>query len=210
MKDKSKKLQKREMFEQEKVSKNTTPPDLSQLENELSRETYKIHFWETLKSTVFSLIVVVAFAVLVATLLLPVLRIYGGSMTPTFEDGQVVVSVKSDDFEQGDIVSFYVGPKLLVKRYIAGPGSWINIDDAGNVFVDGDPLDEPYVSEKSLGECDLVFPYQVPEDKIFVLGDHRLVSVDSRSNAVGCVPYEQIVGKIVFRVWPIKCFGFVE
>ena len=146
-------------------------------------------------------------AVLVATIWMPVLQIYGASMTPTLEEGDVVISIKGADFAPGDLVAFYMGNKILVKRCIAGPGQWVNLDAEGNVFVDGKLLDEPYLTEKALGECDLEFPYQVPENRYFCMGDHRSTSVDSRSSAVGCVSDEQIVGKIVFRVWPLPDFG---
>lgn len=163
-----------------------------------------------LKSTVYTLVVVAAFAILVATLWMPVLQIYGNSMTPTLKEGQIVVSVKNSDFEQGDLVAFYIGNKLLVKRMIANPGDVVNISEDGNVYVNGSLLDEPYVSEKAFGECDLELPYQVPESRYFLMGDHRKTSVDSRSSAVGCVAEEQIVGKIVFCVWPISDFGALE
>ena len=149
-------------------------------------------------------------AVLVATLWMPVLQIYGSSMTPTLEEGQIVVSVKDKDFDSGDLVAFYIGNKLLVKRVIAGPGDLVNIDGNGVVSVNGVALDEPYISAPALGECDLVFPYQVPESRFFLLGDHRETSVDSRSSVVGCVAEEQIVGKIVFCVWPMADFGVIE
>lgn len=159
------------------------------------------------RNTVFTLVTVAAAAVLVATLLLPVLQIYGTSMAPTLEDGNIVVSVKGNQLERGDIVAFYYNNKILVKRMIATSGQWVNVDEQGNVFVDGELLDEPYLTEKALGECDLQMPYQVPEGRIFVMGDHRSVSVDSRSSTVGCVAEEQIVGKLVYRVWPIDHFG---
>ena len=131
-------------------------------------------------------------------------------MTPTLAEGDIVVSWKGSDFEQGDLVAFYLGNKILVKRCIAGPGQWVDIDADGNVYVDSKLLDEPYLTEKALGECDLDFPYQVPENRYFCMGDHRSTSVDSRSTTVGCVAEEQIVGKIVFRVWPLRGFGLVQ
>ena len=131
-------------------------------------------------------------------------------MNPTLTEGNIVVSVKGTDLKQGDLVVFYYENKVLVKRYIAGPGQWVDIDDSGNVYVDGELLDEPYLSEKALGECDIELPYQVPDGRIFVMGDHRSTSVDSRSTSVGCISEEQLIGKIVFRVWPLPEFGPVN
>lgn len=179
-------------------------PEISQLKAELSRERYKYRYATVFRSTLNSLVVVAAFAILVATLWMPVLQIYGSSMTPTLAEGQIVVSVKGSEFEQGDLVAFYLGNKLLVKRVIAGPGDFINIKSDGTVYVNGRELDEPYISQKSLGECDLEFPFQVPESRYFLMGDHRDVSVDSRSSTVGCVAEEQIVGRIVLCVWPLN------
>jgi len=184
-------------------------PNAEQIRAELNRVNYESRFKQILKSTVYTLIVVAAISVLVATIWMPVLQIYGTSMMPTLDEGDIVVTVKSSDFESGDLVSFYLGNKLLVKRYIAGPGQWVDIDENGNVFVDGVLLEEPYITEKSLGDCNIELPYQVPENRIFCMGDHRATSVDSRNTVVGCVADEQIVGKIVFRVWPIVGFGFL-
>lgn len=185
-------------------------PEIEQLEAELHRERYRSRYRQVLRSTVYTLIVVAAVAVLVAVLLLPVLQIYGNSMTPTLTEGDIVVSVKGNDFAPGDLVSFYIGNKLLVKRYIAGPGQWVQIDEDGNVYVDSVLLDEPYLVEKALGDCNIELPYQVPENRIFCIGDHRSTSVDSRNTSVGCIADEQIVGKIVFRVWPMSGFGPVH
>lgn len=182
-------------------------PDISQLETELKRVQYKKRYRNVFRSTVYTLITVAAIAVLVATLWMPVLQIYGTSMTPTLSDGNIVVSVKTGEFQTGDVVAFYYNNKILVKRIIAESGDWVNIDKDGTVYVNNKPIDEPYVSEKALGECDIKLPYQVPESRVFVMGDHRSVSVDSRSTLVGCVSEEQVVGKIVFRVWPLNEFG---
>ena len=177
---------------------------ISQIETELKRETYKEKYLKILKSTIYSLIIVAAVATIIATLIMPVLQISGSSMTPTFKEGEIVVSLKTKKLETGDIVAFYHGNKILVKRIIAGAGSYVNIDEEGNVYVDGKLIDEPYIQEKTLGEYDITFPYQVPDGKWFVLGDHRSVSIDSRSTEIGCVDQENIVGKIIFRVWPLK------
>lgn len=184
-------------------------PSVEQLSAELSREKYKRRYRRVLRSTVYTLVVVAAIAVLVATIWMPVLQIYGSSMTPTLGEGDIVVSLKGMDFQPGDLVAFYMGNKILVKRCIASPGQWVDIDADGNVFLDGELLDEPYLTEKALGECNIELPYQVPENRYFCMGDHRSVSVDSRSTAVGCISKEQIVGKIVFRVWPLPSFGSV-
>ena len=180
---------------------------ISQLEAELKREKHKHRYRTVLKSTISTLIVVAAVAVLAATLWMPVLQISGNSMTPTLKEGQIVVSLKGSNLEQGDLVAFYVGNKLLVKRVIAESGEWFDITEEGVVFVNGKELDEPYLQEKAFGECDIELPYQVPESKYFLMGDHRTSSVDSRSSVIGCIDKEQIVGKIVFCVWPPEDFG---
>lgn len=192
-----------------KKKKNKDVPSISQLETALNYEKYRIKYKNAVKSTVYVLITVAAVAVLIATLWLPVLKIYGTSMQPTFEPGDIVVSVKKKKFDTGDVIAFYYENKLLVKRYIAGPGDWVKIEEDGTVYVNGNKLEEPYLTEKSLEPCDIEFPYQVPENKYFVMGDSRTVSIDSRSSAVGCISEEQIVGNIVFRVWPISDFGNV-
>lgn len=185
-------------------------PSNEQLEAELKRVKYKSRYRSVLSSTIYTLIVVAAAAILVATLWLPVLQIYGSSMTPTLQDGEIIFSVKTSEFEPGDIAAFYYNNKILVKRVICGSGDWINIDEDGTVYINEVRLDEPYLVEKALGECDISLPFQVPEGRWFVMGDHRSTSVDSRSTAVGCVSDEQMVGKIIFRVWPLNRLGRVE
>lgn len=182
-------------------------PEISQLKAELKRENYKHRYSAVLRSTIFTLVVVAAFAVLVATLWMPVLQIYGSSMSPTVDEGQIVVSVKDKELEHGDLVAFYIGNKLLIKRVIGCPSDQVIVDEDGTVFVNGTELNEPYISEKSLGECDLDFPYQVPEERYFLMGDHRQSSIDSRTSLVGCIEKEQIVGRIIFRIWPLANFG---
>lgn len=185
-------------------------PTLEQIEQERNRLRYKRRYSRTMKSTIAILVVVAALAVLVATLWMPVLRIYGTSMVPTLEDGQIVITVKGSSFQQGDIVAFYQGNKLLIKRYIAGPGDWVDIDEEGNVSVNGELLEEPYLQQKAYGETNIELPYQVPENKYFLMGDNRDVSIDSRNTTVGAVSKDQIVGKVIFRIWPLDVFGPVN
>lgn len=183
---------------------------VEQIEQERDRLRHQSRYKKTLRSTVAILVVVAAAAVLVAMLWMPVLRICGTSMEPTLQDGQIVVTVKGSSFEPGDVVAFYQGNTLLIKRYIAGPGQWVDIDDDGNVSVDGTLLDEPYIAEKAYGETNIKLPYQVPEKRFFLMGDNRDVSIDSRNTTVGCVSSEQIVGKVVFCIWPLSSFGPVK
>lgn len=190
--------------------KEIQTPRSEEVAQELKRERYKIRYKKTLKSTIYALITAAAAAVLVATLWLPVLQIFGTSMNPTLEEGQIVVSVKSDDMKPGDIVAFYYGNKVLVKRYIAGPGSWVDILEDGTIVVDDVPLEEPYITEKNFGICDLELPFQVPDGTYFLVGDERATSVDSRHSSIGCISDEDIVGKIVYRVWPLDSFGAIH
>ena len=190
--------------------KNSRPIDIpttAQVAREKERLRYQKRYSRTLKSTVAILIVVAALAVLVATLWMPVLRIYGNSMVPTLEDGQIVISVKSRSYQSGDIVAFYYGNKLLIKRYIAGPSDWVDVDEDGNVFVNQKELTEPYIPKKAYGETNIKLPYQVPDERYFVMRDNRDVSIDSRNTSVGCVSSEQMVGQVVFRIWPLSKFG---
>ena len=185
-------------------------PSTQQLEAELNRVKYRSRYRSVFRSTVYTLITVAAVSILVATLWLPVLQIYGSSMTPTLQDGEIIFSVKTSEFEPGEIVAFYYNNKILVKRVICSPGDWIDIDEDGTVYVNEVRLEEPYLTEKTLGDCNIDLPFQVPDGKVFVMGDHRSTSVDSRNTAVGCVAQEQIVGKIIFRIWPLNRIGTVD
>ena len=185
-------------------------PTTGQLSRELKRVRYNTGFSGMLRSTIGILITVAAIAVLIAVLLLPVLQIYGTSMAPTLSEGNIVVSVKGSTFETGDVVAFYYNNKILVKRVIANPGQWVDIDAEGNVYVNNVKLEEPYIEEKAFGETNIELPYQVPDSRIFVMGDNREASIDSRNTSVGCVSDEQIVGKIIFRIWPMKEAGWVK
>ena len=180
---------------------------VQELENELKRENYRSKYFKILTSTIYALIIVAAVAALVATLIMPVLQISGSSMTPTFQEGEIVFSIKTKNLKPGDIIAFYHGNKILVKRVIAGAGSWVNITIDGDVYVNGELLEENYIQEKMLGETNITYPYQVPDGSWFVLGDHREVSIDSRNSEIGCIKQEDIVGKIIFRVWPLKRIG---
>ena len=188
-------------------NKDLTLPTHQQLEDELKRTTYRKRYRRVLRSTIYTLITVAAVAVLVATLLLPVLQVYGSSMSPTLTDRDIVLTLKTSKFETGDVIAFYYNNKILIKRVIAHAGDWVDITPEGDVYVNGELLDEPYLDVKAYGDCNIEFPYQVPESRVFVMGDHRSISVDSRNTAVGCVAEEQIVGKLIFRVWPMEGFG---
>lgn len=187
-----------------------TRPSVEQLEAELKRVRYRHNYGVVLRSTIYALIIVASIAVLVATLWLPVLQIYGASMNPTLANGDILVSVKGSNYKHGDIIAFYYNNKILVKRVIALPGEWVNMDEDGIVYVNDEKLDEPYISSPAYGECDIELPYQVPDSRIFVMGDHRNVSIDSRSTSIGCVTDEQVVGKLVYRIWPLSGIGDVE
>lgn len=180
---------------------------IKELRQELRRVKYNNKFAATLFNTVGTLVVVAAAAILVANLWLPILKVTGTSMSPTLQEGQVLMASKGHDFKTGDVIAFYYNNKILVKRVIAMPGDWVNISDDGTVYVNDIAIDEPYLKEKALGDCNIELPYQVPESKIFVMGDNRSVSLDSRNTAIGCVSEEQVVGRIAFAIWPLSKIG---
>ena len=193
-----------------KVETEKVFPNLSQLEAELEREAYKGKYKKTLRSTISVLIVTAAVVVLLAFLIFPVFRIYGSSMSPTVNEGEIVVSLKGSRFECGDVVVLSYNNKLLVKRMIAGPGQWFDMDQDGNVYVDGKMIEEPYLTDKAYGDCNISLPYQVPDGRYFVMGDNRSTSQDSRNSIVGCIAEEQIVGKALVRLWPFSEFGLIN
>ncbi|MCD8022043.1 MAG: signal peptidase I [Lachnospiraceae bacterium] len=194
----------------QKIPHMASIPTEEEVEAERKRLAYQKRYRSTLRNTIYMLIVVAAVAILLATLFLPVLQVSGTSMEPTLSDGDVILLVKTGDFETGDLIGFYYQNKLLLKRVIGGPGDIIDIDEEGNVTVNGELLDEPYLTEKALGETDLTYPYQVPESRYFVMGDNRLTSIDSRSSAIGCIEEDQIAGKVVLRIWPLNSISLIS
>ena len=183
-------------------------PTKKQVETERKRYRRQKAYNKALRGTVYVLTIVAAVAVLIATLILPVLQIEGTSMEPTLSNGDIVLLAKTPRFERGDLCGFTWNNKLLIKRVIGLPGDWIEIDTDGTIYLNGDKLEEPYVEHKALGECDLEFPFQVPQEQYFVIGDMRESSIDSRNTVIGCIPKEQIVGKVFFRIWPFKSIRF--
>jgi len=185
-------------------------PSSEELTSELKRERNRIRYKRILKSAVYALVIVAAIAVLIATLILPVLQISGTSMEPTLNNGEIVVLVKSSELERGDLCGFSYSNKVLIKRVIGLPGDVIAIDAEGTVYVNGEVIDEPYITEKGLGECDLEFPYTVPENEYFLMGDKRTTSIDSRSTVIGCIAKDQIIGRLFLKVWPLSELSFID
>lgn len=196
--------------EQPEPERQGRTPTVEELEAELEKTRHRSQYWRILRSTCFSLLVVAAVAVLIAVLLLPVLRIDGTSMTETLQDRDIVVALNSSEFETGDVIAFYYNNGILVKRVIATAGDWVDIDEEGDVYVNGELVEEPYLTEKAFGQCDIDLPCQVPEGRCFVMGDHRATSIDSRNTAVGFISIDSVVGRIMFRIWPLHEFGMIN
>ena len=187
-----------------KKQKNISLPTKNQVESERKRYRRRKAYNKALRGTVYVLTIVAAVAVLIATLILPVLQIEGTSMEPTLSNGDIVLLTKNTRFDHGDLCGFTWNNKLLIKRVIGLPGDWLEMDSDGVIYLNGEKLDEPYVQKMALGECDIEFPFQVPQEQYFVVGDMRENSIDSRNTLIGCVTKDQIVGKVFFRVWPLK------
>ena len=193
-----------------KFRRQTVLPTVEAIDQEIRRVKYWRRYRRNLRGAVYSLLVVAAVAVLVSTLWLPVLRITGSSMEPTLADGELVAAVKTSRFQPGDVIAFYYNNKILVKRVVASAGDWVDLDDKGNVYVNNVALEEPYIMEKSRGECNIELPYQVGDGRVFVMGDDRAISLDSRTTTVGTVSQEQVLGRVAYRVWPLKSFGKLQ
>lgn len=185
-------------------------PSLNELEEEFKRVDERHKLFAIIRSTTYILILVAAIAVLISVYILPVLHIYGTSMTPSLNNGELVVALKTTDLKHGDVVAFYYNNKLLVKRVVGVPGDWVDLAKNGDFYVNGELLEEPYIEEKDFGDCNVTLPLQVPESRYFLVGDHRSVSIDSRNTAIGFVSEEQIVGKLVYRVWPLNNTGTIK
>lgn len=185
-------------------------PTTKDLEKQLNQEKYNFKYKRILKSTIYALIIVASMSTLAATLIFPVLKIYGSSMSPTLIGGDIVISIKKTKFKKGDIIAFYYNNHILVKRVIATSSDWVNIDLEGNIYINNKLIEENYIEEKSFGESNIEFPYQVPEGTYFILGDKRNISIDSRNSLIGTIPQEEIIGKIIFRVWPLKRLEIIK
>ena len=180
---------------------------ISALEEEIKREKYKSKYTKILKSTIYALIIIASISALIGTLIMPVLEVNNTTMKPLLENNEIVLSLKTKKLKQGDIIAFYQGNKILIKRVVAVPGNYISIDEEGNIYVDGEVLNEPYVTNKQKGETNIEFPYQVPESEYFVLSDERDKTNDSRNEDIGLIKKDNVIGKVIFRVWPFKKIG---
>ena len=191
------------------IDKKIFIPKTIELQEELDKVNYFYKYVNVLKNIFYILIIVSAISILISTFIFPVLKIHGQSMGKTIKEGDISISIKKNNYQPGDVIAFYYNNKILIKRVIATSSDWVNILDNGDVFVNNELLKEDYLKEKLLGESDITYPYQVPEDSYFVLGDNRNNSIDSRNSLIGTVKNEDIIGKVIFKIWPIKRVGFV-
>ena len=191
------------------IDKKIFIPKTIELQEELDKVNYFYKYVNVLKNIFYILIIVSAISILISTFIFPVLKIHGQSMGETIKEGDISISIKKNNYQPGDVIAFYYNNKILIKRVIATSSDWVNILDNGDVFVNNELLKEDYLKEKLLGESDITYPYQVPEDSYFVLGDNRNNSIDSRNSLIGTVKNEDIIGKVIFKIWPIKRVGFV-
>ncbi len=178
-------------------------PTLEQLNAELKRTRYNRRYGAALRGTFLILALIAVSAIVASFVFLSVIRIQGSSMSPTLQSGDIVVALKSGTVQKGDLAAFYFNDRLLVKRAIANAGDEISILPNGTVSLNGAALNESYVAAPALGDCDIAFPYTVPPERLFVMGDERLLSLDSRHSAIGCVAPEQLVGRVFLRIWPL-------
>ncbi len=183
---------------------------INDIENELKRETYKTKYNRILRSTIYGLIIVISCATIIASLLMPVVEISGDSMSPLLNEGEIVLTVKTKNIKKGDIIAFYHGNKILIKRVIASPSDWVYMNDDGTVFVNGKEINESYIKNKTLGDITIEFPLQVQDNKWFVLSDKRDLIIDSRNSDIGLISNDDLIGKIIFRIWPLKKIGSVN
>lgn len=193
-------------MKEKKTSQEDYHSEITEIADLYQKATYRRRLWKSIGSTSSILVVVAAFAILMSILFFPILRIYGKSMSGTLDRGDLIVAFKTNNFDTGDIVAFYYNNNVLVKRVIAEEGDWVDMDSKGNVYVNQKKLNEPYLKSKDYGETNITFPYQVPEGQLFVMGDNRKVSIDSRNTSIGTVSNEQVVGKLLFRIWPLSKF----
>ena len=185
-------------------------PVIEQVEEELAKAKKRHSFGAILKQAASVLTLTASLLILVVMIVLPVLRISGSAMTPTLTEGDIVVSFRGSTYDKGDLVILYIGSNMLVKRIIAGPNDWVDIDEHGNVTVNEEYIEEPYLTAKAFGDCNIELPFRVPGGQYFVMGDQRAISFDSRNAAVGAIPSKKIVGKVLYRIWPFSRFGVVE
>ena len=185
-------------------------PTTQEFKKEYSRLRKKQEFHQGLGRVIRILVVVAAISIIIATVFFSIMQVRGSSMSPTMEENEIIIVNRYSDVKKGDLIAFYYNNKVLLKRVIGISGDMVDMDDEGNVYVNNEKIEEEYLEEKDYGTPDITFPYQVPDGRYFVMGDHRSVSIDSRYQIIGTVSSEQLIGKVKFRIWPITRFGPVK